>query len=148
MAAHYQHILLATDLAPDNDVVAERAQVMAQFYGAKLSILHVVDAIPLYFGNELVLPETQEIEAAMVERSKERLAALTAKLGLPAANGHVRSGVTKLEILGFVEAQGVDLIVVGSHTRHGLGHLLGSTANAVLHSAPCDVLAVRVAEPK
>ena len=148
MAPHYRHILLATDLAADGEAVAERAQSLAQFYGAKLSILHVVDAIPLYFGNELVLPETQEIEAAMVERARERLAALTAKLGLAAGDGHVRSGVTKLEIVGFVEEEGVDLIVVGSHTRHGLGHLLGSTANAVLHSVPCDVLAVRVAEAK
>ena len=37
-----------------------------------------------------------------------------------------------------------DLIVVGSHGRHGIALLLGSTANGVLHGAPCDVLAVRV----
>ena len=37
-----------------------------------------------------------------------------------------------------------DLIVVGSHGRHGLALLLGSTANDVLHGAPCDVLAVRL----
>ena len=35
-------------------------------------------------------------------------------------------------------------LVVGSHGRHGLALLLGSTANAVLHGAPCDVLAVRI----
>jgi universal stress protein A len=40
--------------------------------------------------------------------------------------------------------RGVDLIVVGSHGRHGLQLLLGSTANGVLHLAECDVLAVRV----
>jgi universal stress protein A len=37
-----------------------------------------------------------------------------------------------------------DLIVLGTHGRHGLGLMLGSTANAVLHGAPCDVLAVKV----
>ena len=37
-----------------------------------------------------------------------------------------------------------DLIVVGSHGRHGLALLLGSTANDVLHGAPCDVLAVHL----
>jgi len=41
---------------------------------------------------------------------------------------------------------GADLIVVGSHGRHGLALLLGSTANGVLHGAPCDVLAVRVGD--
>jgi universal stress protein A len=38
----------------------------------------------------------------------------------------------------------VDLIVIGSHGREGIQRLLGSTANAVLHGAPCDVLAVRI----
>jgi universal stress protein A len=38
----------------------------------------------------------------------------------------------------------MDLVVVGSHGRHGLSLLLGSTANGVLHGAGCDVLAVRV----
>jgi len=37
-----------------------------------------------------------------------------------------------------------DLVIVGSHGRHGVRLLLGSTANAVLHGAECDVLAVRV----
>jgi len=51
---------------------------------------------------------------------------------------------TKEGILGAVQAHHADLIVVGSHGRHGLSLLLGSTANAVLHGAPCDVLAVRI----
>ena len=42
------------------------------------------------------------------------------------------------------EEQSCDLIVVGSHGRHGLALLLGSTANDVLHGAPCDVIAVRL----
>ncbi len=41
-----------------------------------------------------------------------------------------------------------DLIVVGSHGRHGLALLLGSTANDVLHGAPCDVLAVSLKKPE
>jgi len=47
-------------------------------------------------------------------------------------------------ILRFAREQDIDLIVVGSHGRHGIDVLLGSTANAVLHRAHCDVLAVRV----
>ena len=43
-----------------------------------------------------------------------------------------------------LEEAGADIIVVGSHGRHGLALLLGSTANGVLHGASCDVLAVRV----
>ena len=46
--------------------------------------------------------------------------------------------------LKLAEEQSVDLIIIGSHGRHGLALLLGSTANAVLHHAKIDVLAVRV----
>ncbi len=56
----------------------------------------------------------------------------------------VRMLRTKEGILGAAREHGADLIVVGSHGRHGLALLLGSTANAVLHGAPCDVLAVRI----
>jgi universal stress protein A len=56
----------------------------------------------------------------------------------------VELGATKFEIARVAKENTFDLIVVGSHGRHGVALLLGSTANAVLHGAPCDVLAVRV----
>ena len=55
-------------------------------------------------------------------------------------------GSTAKEILRIVQEQGLDLIVLGSHGRHGVAMLLGSTANAVLHHAECDLLAVRITE--
>jgi universal stress protein A len=48
------------------------------------------------------------------------------------------------EIHGLAEEINANLIVVGSHGRHGLALIFGSTANGVLHGAGCDVLAVRV----
>ncbi|MCV6604433.1 MAG: universal stress protein, partial [Porticoccaceae bacterium] len=50
------------------------------------------------------------------------------------------------ELHRYAEENQVDLIVVGSHGRHGLALLLGSTANGVIHGAGCDVLAVRIRE--
>jgi universal stress protein A len=55
--------------------------------------------------------------------------------------GHISS-----EILAFAENEHVDLIITGSHGVHGLQLLLGSTSNAILHGAKCDVLAVRFTE--
>ena len=46
--------------------------------------------------------------------------------------------------VGIAEEHAVDLIVIGSHGRHGLQRILGSTASGVLHTATCDVLAVRI----
>lgn len=57
---------------------------------------------------------------------------------------HVVVGMPDTEIHRFADENGVDLIVVGSHGRHGFALLLGSTSTGVLHGAQCDVLAVRV----
>ena len=53
-------------------------------------------------------------------------------------------GVPGQEIVRIAEQEQVDLIIVGSHGRHGLALLLGSTANSVLHHATCDVMAIRL----
>lgn len=144
MSIHYSHILLATDLLDDAGAVADKAKYLADLDQATLSAIHVVESLPLYFGNELVLPETQEIERQLVERGEKRMAEMCERLGIPASAGHVELGVTKQTIIDFAEHEGVDLIVIGSHSRHGLAHLLGSTARGVVNSAKCDVLAVRV----
>ena len=144
MSSSYSHILLATDLLQETNVVAEKAKDLAGIYQASLSVIHVVESIPIYFGNELVLPETQEIERQLLDQAKNKMAELCRSLAISESNGHVEVGVTKLEILSFAEQNQVGLIVLGSHSRRGLEHLLGSTARAVVNSAHCDVLAVRV----
>ena len=68
----YQHILCAVDLGGDNLEVASRAAELAKQTGAKLSLLHVVEYIPIDLANELVLPQQQEIEDQLVEQSKKR----------------------------------------------------------------------------
>ena len=140
----YQHILCAVDLGGDNLEVASRAAELAKQTGAKLSLLHVVEYIPIDLANELVLPQQQEIEGQLVEQSKKALTSLVSHLGSEQVSENVVSGSTKAEIIEFSKAGKVDLIVVGQHGRHGFSRLLGSTANAVLHNAPCDVLAVRI----
>jgi len=142
----YQHILCAVDLGGENLDVASRAGALAAQYGAKLSLLHVVEYIPIDLANELVLPQQQEIEGQLVARSKQVLASLALQLGLEHVSENVVSGSTKAEIIEYAKTNKVDLIVIGRHGRHGFSRLLGSTANAVLHHAPCDVLAVRLGD--
>ena len=66
------------------------------------------------------------------------------QLGISEENQHLTFGRPETEIDAIAAEIGADLIVVGSHGRHGIALILGSTANGVLHGAPCDVLAVRV----
>ncbi len=140
----YRHILLATDFAPESRRVGERAVELASRYGARLGLLHVVDYVPLELSNDMMLAEPVDVDGRLVEEARENLDRLAGELGQSDAQRWVVLGSTGPEIKRIAEEHGVDLIVVGSHGRHGLALLLGSTANAVLHGAPCDVLAVRV----
>ena len=59
---------------------------------------------------------------------------------------YVTHGQTATEIHRLADERGVDLVVVGTHGKHGPELITGSSANAVLHGANCDVLAVRITE--
>ena len=83
------------------------------------------------------------IQDQLDEHAKKRLAEIAAP-HIAEADQHVVVGMPDTEIHRFAEEHGVDLIVVGSHGRHGFALLLGSTSTGVLHGAQCDVLAVRV----
>ena len=144
MVEQYSHILLATDLLSDGEVVVTRAAELAQRYNSRLSVIHVVEQVPVYFGNELVMPAAEPIEIQLVEAVREKMVALAQRLGIGAECCYVEVGTVKSEILSFAEREQVALIVIGSHSRHGLGRLLGATAKSILNSAVCDVLAVKI----
>ncbi|MBK8181540.1 MAG: universal stress protein [Candidatus Competibacteraceae bacterium] len=143
----YQHVLFAADFSDEALKVGERAREVAQKHEARLSLIHVVENINISLGGgyELlpVLPELPD--ETLFRESRVALGELAQKLGIENAELWVVNAPSMKEgILGAAKEHKADLIVVGSHGRHGLALLLGSTANAVLHGAPCDVLAVRI----
>jgi len=145
--AEYRHILVAVDFTPEHTQVTDRAVWLAKQTGAQLSLIHVVEFVHVDLANELVLPQDMELQTRILETAETKLKEIAEALEVTGqVQQWVELGATKLEIHRVAEEQEVDLIVLGSHSRHGIGLLLGSTANAVLHGAPCDVLAVRVAE--
>ena len=89
-------------------------------------------------------PPQTDLHDEMIANAESRLAAYARSENLEHAHRHVAAGYTKQEILEHAREIRANLVMVGSHGRHGLALLLGSTANAVLHGAPCDVLAVRL----
>jgi universal stress protein A len=92
------------------------------------------------------IPFDLDLTAELMAAAKKRLAKLAEKLNIAEDCRWMETGSPKLEIVRVAEENKVDLIVVGSHGRHGFALLLGSTANGVLHHALCDVLAVRLHE--
>ncbi len=135
---NYSHILLTTDLTDASKAAGQRAANLAQLCQAKLSMLHVIEPIPAYG----YLGVTQ-IESPHIDHAKHELQKIADQYGVAESHAHVAVGPTKFVIHELAEKLKVDLIVTGSHGRHGIGRLLGSTAHAILHGAKCDVLVVR-----
>jgi universal stress protein A len=140
----YTHLLLAVDFSANTDHVISKGLLLAGAFGARISLVHVVEFAQVDLSNELVMPQELELDQELLALAEKQLQDAAEKHGLADRPRYVRQGSTKREILQLAEQEGVDLIVIGSHGRSGLQLLLGSTANAVLHGAPCDVLAVRV----
>ena len=144
---NYKHILLAVDFYEHCEAVANRAKDLSNRYQAKLSIIHVVDSLPITdAGYGADIPFNMDLTAELMAGAKKRLAKLAETLAVTEDRLWLEMGSPKTEIIRVAEENKVDLIVVGSHGRHGLALLLGSTANGVLHHATCDVLAVRLQE--
>jgi universal stress protein A len=142
----YKHVVIAVDLHPSCDkVVITKAIKIAKASNAKISIVHAVEHINAY-GVAEAYSAVVDVEAQLIEDARKELTKIGQDFGVSADSLYLEVGAPKTVVLDKVEELNADLIVVGSHGRHGLQLLLGSTANAILHHAKCDVFAVRVEE--
>lgn len=137
----YHSILLCTDLDDKSTITANKAWELANQYDAKLSIVHVVEPIPTYGYSGSV-----DLQAISEKEAEKLLQSLAKELQIPPEHAFIANGSTTEEILDIANEVSADLIILGSHGRHGFGRLLGSTANAIAQHAQCDVLHVRIPE--
>lgn len=141
--AAYRHVLVAVDLSPEAEQVFARACEIAADSKAHVTLTHVVEPVIADAGYDFIPAIPEDIESELLSQAREFLTTL-AHTCPHQLQIKVERGSVKGELLRLAEAEKVDLIVIGTHGRHGVGLLLGSTANAVLHGTPCDVLAVRI----
>lgn len=144
---NYQNILLTVDFSEHDQFVAQRASVLIEQFHADLHILHVLDNIPMPdtpYGT--VIPLTEDSAYELLEREKNKLVQISDQLNIAPSRRWLIWGEPQQEITQLAIQQQIDLIVVGSHSRHGLAVLMGSTAKNVLYHAECDVLAVHIKE--
>ncbi|MEQ9450641.1 MAG: universal stress protein [Pseudomonadales bacterium] len=143
----YQRILVAIDLSDEaEDVIAAAAK---QATLQKQAAIHLVTVIkPLHSGlgglDAGGSAAMAKLEADLRKNAEQALQAHAQKLNIPPDAVHLKTGNPAQEIKATAKEIQADLIVIGTHGRHGLGLLLGSTANGVLHGVECDVLTVRI----
>ncbi|WP_394561888.1 universal stress protein [Aquipseudomonas alcaligenes] len=144
----YKHILIAVDLTEECHPVVERALGIVARNDATVSLVHIVEPMAMAFGGDVPM-DLSLLQQQQFDQARERLQSFAGRYPqLGEEQRCLAYGQPRQELHRLAEEQGCDLIVVGSHGRHGLALLLGSTANDVLHGAPCDVLAVRLKKPK
>ena len=140
----YTKVLFATDFDEVGIHAAHKAKKIADENGAALYLVHVVEPIPAYAYPGFA--GFAEVEVSIREQAEKELNTLADRLGVDEKHRLLEFGSTKNEILRVAEEEKIDLIVSGSHGKHGLALLLGSTAQGILHGAHCDMLIVRPKE--
>ncbi len=143
----YEKIVVAIDLSNESVLIINKAMEVSAA-GAEVHLVYVQEPMDsVYLG---VVPYgpvfvgMDQVEGRLHQELEEKLRKLGQQFGIPDERLHFLNGAPAREIHRFVEDHDIRLVVLGTHGRKGVQLLLGSTANAVLHGATCDVLAVRV----
>ena len=148
MSIKLKKILCPTDFSENSEHALKYALALATLSQAKLQLFHVVEPISYPRSTELFEPVLDEVEltmkmeAAYQKQLEDQVAAL--KEEYPKITGKLVTGNTFLEIIQVARDDDVDMIVMGTHGRTGLAHvLIGSVAERVVREAPCPVLTVK-----
>jgi nucleotide-binding universal stress UspA family protein len=148
-------ILVPTDFSPTSDLALDYAREIAQRFGASLHLLHVLEDPFVHgpFASDLFIDERADVRRAILDDARARLARRVRRREgeVAAASAEIVSGHSAETIVTHAHELGADLIVMGTHGRTGLAHLLiGSVAERVFRTSPCPVMTVRMpvaAEP-
>ncbi|MDA9352542.1 universal stress protein [Porticoccaceae bacterium] len=141
----YKHILIGLDLSPESQQVIDRVKFLFADSDTKISICHVLEPLAFTYGGDIPV-DLSDVQAQLQQQATGRLEALAAQINVSQEDQHIILGHPAQEMHNMAKENHIDLIVVGSHGRHGLALIFGSTSNSVLHGATCDVLAVRITE--
>ena len=141
----YSHILVGLDLSTESQQVINRVKFLFADSTTKISICHILEPLAFAYGGDIPV-DLSDVQTQLKDQAVERLAIYGAQLNIDRIDQHVILGHPAQEMHTMATIENIGLIVVGSHGRHGLSLIFGSTSNSVLHGASCDVLAVRIIE--
>jgi nucleotide-binding universal stress UspA family protein len=137
----FEHVIVPIDLSGCALDALEYGIQMAKDFSASLTLLHVLE--PMSYGVDLTLRHAADRDQERVNAQLTALANTIRTHGL-SVREVIRGGLPADSILEFVRGSGCDLIVMGTHGRRGISHvMMGSVAEAVLRRAPCPVLVLK-----
>jgi len=135
-------ILVATDFSEGSDEALDRAIEMAKVSGAEIEVLHVIELAEEFPFGTTYFDADYGVLYASVDRELARRADRARAAGLRCET-KIIEGTATTDIIQRAQRIGADLVVVGTHGRTGLAHIvLGSVAERVVRRASCPVLTV------
>ncbi|HME42914.1 MAG TPA: universal stress protein [Syntrophorhabdales bacterium] len=144
----FQKILVPLDFSEYTDEIMNVAAQIAQKFGSTIHLLHVIPNMDYFTPYESFLSAGSLIN---IQREIERevgkdMEAVAKKIKDITVTKAIHTGIAVLEIVDYVRAEKIDLVVMGTHGRGGLEHILiGSVAEKVVRKSPCPVLTIRPA---
>jgi nucleotide-binding universal stress UspA family protein len=148
MSFAISRILVPVDFSAHSEAALRYATALASRLEASVQLLHVVDD-PMATGpwsSEVPIPDLTELLKNLIANAERRLEQYRTAIRQPRVpmTTWVRTGHSAQTITEYAKAGGIDLIVMGTHGRSGLAHLvMGSVAESVVRHAPCPVLTLR-----
>jgi nucleotide-binding universal stress UspA family protein len=143
----FKRILVPVDFSPPSDAALEYARNVAARYGASLHLLHVAeDPYRALYSAEVFVPQIEGLREEILGDTARRLTERLRPSDVAELNATAESiiGTPAGSIVEYAAGRDVDLIVMGTHGRGGMAHLLmGSVAERVVRTARCPVLTVR-----
>jgi nucleotide-binding universal stress UspA family protein len=144
-------ILVPIDFGDEARPALDYAVMLARALGASLDLFHVWQPPPLLPHQLIVVPEAgglpraaEDVARSIAEARLQELAAAARQAGVERVVCHVGVGDPAHDICELADKGGFELIVMGTHGRTGIAHvLIGSVAEKVVRTAPCPVLTVR-----
>ncbi len=141
----FSKIVCPVDFSEFTDEIIEYGVSIARKFDAEIHLLHVIPNLNYFTPYESFLtPENLVTMERSIEQEIERdFQKTVAKIPVPIKKV-IKTGVTFVEILDYIKAEKIDLVVMGTHGRSGFEHiLLGSVAEKIIRRSPCPVLTVR-----
>jgi nucleotide-binding universal stress UspA family protein len=141
------NVLVATDFGDASESALAYGREFARTFGARLHVLHVVENPMIWVGPEAAAIDLVRVQADLetsAQQQMDRLVTAEDRQQLNAVTVVLTGRSPAIEITNHAKLAGIDVIIMGTHGRGAMTHLLmGNVAEKIVRLAPCPVLTVR-----
>jgi len=141
----FKKIVCPIDFSEFTDEILKYAVNITKKFNAELHLIHIIPNLNYFTPYESFLtPENLVAIEKNIEKEVEKdFERVTKNIDVPLKK-IVKTGVTFVEIIDYIKEEDIDLVVMGTHGRSGIEHILiGSVAEKVVRKSPCPVLTIR-----